>query len=299
MTLTHIHRFLSVTNEIHYVIRSRFRRLCWVVGRRPTASLRAAVTPQAEARGIMPLGYYVGDYAVRVLFREGVEEGFDGGGDVGGVGGERFDEFRTDDGAGGIGLGIGERASVGDTEAYQPFVVEFHGVDASEVVELGGAEAVAGAGGGGRRYHVDEAVAMLVDEVDTFFRCFGRDKHYHGDVELAAEVAELAQVDVEGEVGDNDGVDAGVGGRLKEVADAHAHHGVDVAHQHQRRVGHLRPDNLDVGEQTAQRHAVAQGYGRAFLNDGAVGHRVGERHAHFYHVYAVGHQGGNDFAHGV
>lgn len=80
-----------------------------------------------------------------MLVLEGVEEGGYGCRDVGGCGGEAFDEFGTYDGAGGVGLGGGEGGGVGDAEAYEAFVVEVHGVDAAEVVELRVAEAVAGA----------------------------------------------------------------------------------------------------------------------------------------------------------
>lgn len=55
-----------------------------------------------------------------------IYQGGDGGGDVVGVFAEAFDEFRADDGAGCVGLRVGECAGVGYAEPYQAVVPEFH-----------------------------------------------------------------------------------------------------------------------------------------------------------------------------
>ena len=75
-------------------------------------------------------------------------------------------------------------------------------------------------------------------------------------------------------------------------------YGVEVTHEDERDV-HVAADAFQLGEQFAQAHAAAQGFGGRVLDDGPVGHRVAEGYADFQHVDAARGEGADDVGRAV
>ena len=73
-------------------------------------------------------------------------------------------KLAADNGSGGVGLGTLQRLPVGYSKSYHARVAQLHGVYAAEVVDLGVAEALLGAGDACARHHIDEPVGVAVDE---------------------------------------------------------------------------------------------------------------------------------------
>ena len=144
-----------------------------------------------------------------------------------------FDELAADDGSGGMGLGGFEGLFVADAETNHAGVLEVHSLDAREVGLLLVAEGLLGTGGGGGGDHVDEAVGVVVDEADALIARFGGDEHDDADVVAVGNGLVLFQIVLEGEVGDDDSVDAHFHAALTELLEAELHDGVEVAHQNQ------------------------------------------------------------------
>ena len=69
--------------------------------------------------------------------------------------------------------------------------------------------------------------------------------------------------------------------------------GVHVAHEDEGDID-IMTDVPELLKEHTERHTVAQGTGGGILDDGAIGHGVGEGHAHLYHVDTVGSQGTDD-----
>ncbi len=88
-------------------------------------------------------------------------------------------------------------------------------------------------------------------------------------------------------VDDEHAVDARVARGRGECVRAHALDRIRVAHQHDGRLLVARAKALHVVEHAVKRHAFRERALRRALDHGAVGHRVGERHAELDHVGAA------------
>ena len=208
-------------------------------------------------------------------------------------GGEQADELAADDGAGGVCLCALEGLSVADAKANHAGVLQLHGGDAVEVGLLGFVKGGLRAGGGGGADHIDEAVGVLVDEADALVAGLGCNQHDDAEVVAVGHGFVRVEVVAEWQVGNDHAVDAHLCATLAEWLESEVHDGVEVAHQDQWDAD-VAADVLQLGEQRAQGHAVAQCLCGCILYDGPVGHGVAEGYAHFYHVYAALGQGADD-----
>lgn len=140
---------------------------------------------------------------------------------------------------------------------------------------------------------------MLVDEAYALVGGLGGDEHDEVYAVTLAQGFVLTHVFAEGEVGDDDGVDAYFGATPEHALYAVAEHGVEVAHEYEGHVGHALAGVGHLVEEAGEGHASAQGYGGAVLYGGAVGHRVGEGYAYLYHVGSLLGKGLDDVGGGV
>ncbi len=206
---------------------------------------------------------------------------------------EQGDEAAADDGAGGVGAGGVEGLLVADAEADHAGVAQLQVFYLLEVGLLGGVEILLGAGGGGAGHHVDETVGVGVDFADAGFAGFGGDEHDDADVVFQGDGFVGRFVVAEGEVGDDDAVDAALGALPAEGFEAELHDGVEVAHQDEGDAD-VAADVAQLAEEKAEGHAVAQGTGGGVLDDDAVCHGVAEGNADFNHLHAVAFEGADN-----
>ena len=89
----------------------------------------------------------------------------------------------------------------------------------------------------------------------------------------------------EGQVGDDDAVDATFRTFPAEGFKAEVQDRIEISHQYQR-YADIAADVTQLVKEDAERHSVAQGAGGGILNDDAVCHGVAEGDADFQHVYA-------------
>ena len=105
---------------------------------------------------------------------------------------------------------------------------------------------------------------------------------------------DLVHVVLEGQVRNDDAIDAYFLATLEESLVAHVIDGIHVAHQYQGKPYALFPERFQLRKELRERHAVAQSLGCRVLNNWAVCHRVTEGNAHFDEVYAIGLHGLDD-----
>ncbi|EGF51224.1 hypothetical protein HMPREF9446_03605 [Bacteroides fluxus YIT 12057] len=127
---------------------------------------------------------------------------------------------------------------------------------------------------------------MGINFADTGFIGFGSDEHDDPYVTFPGNGLVTFFVILEGEVGDDDTVDAAFGTLPAEILETELHDGVEVAHEDERDVD-VTANVLQLFEKEAEGHAVPEGAGGGVLDDDAVSHRVAERDADFYHVDSV------------
>jgi len=206
---------------------------------------------------------------------------------------EECDELGADDGTGSILLGGLERLAIADAEANHAGIAEVHGVDAAEVGLLGVVEGLLGAGDGGRRDHVDEAVGVLVDEADAFFAGLGRDEHDDSKVVAVGDGLDEVLVIVERQVGDNHAADATLDTTLTKGLDAVVENGIEIAHEDDGDV-HVVLDGLQLGEKFGKRHTIFEGLSGGALDNGTIGQRVAEGDADLDEIDAATLHGEDD-----
>lgn len=127
---------------------------------------------------------------------------------------------------------------------------------------------------------------MGIDQADTLVGCFGGDKHDDAEVVAVGDGFVLLEVVAEREVGDNHAVNAYLGASTAKVFEAVLHDGIEVAHENEGD-GDFAAYVAQLVKKDAEGHTVAQGYGTALLDDGTVGHGVGEGDTDFYHIDAL------------
>ena len=198
---------------------------------------------------------------------------------------EQGDELGTDDGSGSVGVGRFQGLLVANTEADDSGRTEVHGIDAAEVGLLGIIEMLLGTGDGGAGDHVDEAIGIVVDEADAFLRGLGSDEHDDAEIIAVGKGLDLAEVVIEGEVGDNHATDACFSTGPTKGLYTIVEDGIEVAHEDEGD-GHLVLDGFQLGEECLQVHAVLQGLSGGGLDDGTVSERVAEGDADFNKVDA-------------
>ena len=206
---------------------------------------------------------------------------------------EESDELGADDGTGCVTLGCFKCLLVADTETYHTRIAEVHAVDATEVLLLGIVERLLGASDGGTRYHVDEAVGVLVDEADAVVAGLWRDEHDDAEVVAIGDGLDDVLVVVEGEVGDDHAANTGVDARLTEGFDAVVEDGIEIAHEDEGNLC-LVLDGFQLGEEFGEGHAVFEGLSGGTLDDGAVGQGVAEWDADLDEVDAAALHGEDD-----
>ena len=89
-----------------------------------------------------------------------------------------------------------------------------------------------------------------------------------------------------GQIDDDQAIDAGGGGIRAEAGDAVGQQRVEVAHEDDRGVRVRGAEFGDHAERAGQRRAGEQAAAAGGLDGGAIGHRVGERHADLNEVGA-------------
>ena len=139
---------------------------------------------------------------------------------------------------------------------------------------------------------------MVVDEADALFAGLGRDEHDDAQVVAVGDGLDGLQIVGKGEVGDDHARHTGIGTRLAERLDAIVQDGVQIAHQDEWDV-HLVLDGLELLQQQAHRHAVAECLGGGGLDDGTVGQRVAEGDADLNEVDATALHGQDDVGRAV
>ncbi len=178
--------------------------------------------------------------------------------------------------------GILERGFVGDAEADEARVAQLHGLNALKIgFLLAGRLGIGAARGAGTRDEVKERIRQLVDAADALGSGLGRDEEDGAQIVALKNFLVLLQVVVQGQVRQDEPIDAHGRGFAAEVLHAELHHRVEVAHEQDGRVGHSLADVFKLAEQHGQAHAVFEGGGAAELNHGSVGERVGEGHSDF------------------
>lgn len=206
---------------------------------------------------------------------------------------EQSDEAAADDGTGGVGAGGIEGLLVADAEAHHAGIAQLQGFYLLEVGLLGVVEVFLRTGGGSAGHHVDETIGVGIDFADAGFAGFGGDEHDDADVVLQGDGLVAGFIIAEGEVGDDDAIDATLGTFLAEGLEAELHDGVEIAHKDEGDAD-VAADVSQLLEEKAEGHAVAQGTGGSILDDDAVGHGVAERDADFDHLHAVAFEGADD-----
>ena len=164
-------------------------------------------------------------------------------------------------------------------------MLQSQAVDAAEVGLLLLVERTLGSRHGGRRHHVDEASRVPVDFAHPFVARLGRDEHHHVQAVAFGRGLVVLAVFAQGQVGDDEAVDAARPAVLAEGFEAELEDGVEVAHQQQGNV-YRAADVGQLVEEAAQGHTIAQGGGGGLLDDGAVGQGVTEGGAYFDYVHA-------------
>ena len=199
---------------------------------------------------------------------------------------QKGDEAAAYDASRGMCTGGVEGGLVADAEAYHAGIAQLHILDFTEVGLLLCVKIVLGTCGSSRGNHVDETVGMGIDLTDAFFAGFGGDEHDDAEVVLLGDVFIMFFVIAEGKVGNDDAVDAARDTLLAEGFESVVQDGVQVAHQDERDAD-VAADVVQLFEQFAYRHAVAQCLSGCSLYDDAVGHRIAEGNADFDHVDTV------------
>lgn len=131
---------------------------------------------------------------------------------------KQSDELAAYDGTGGIVMRTFERLTVAYAEAYHARIVQIHGIDTLEVLLLGFVEILLRTGYACRTYHIDESVGVTVDKSDALFRCLWR---YHHDATQIVAVGKrlyLAEIVIEGQVGDDESRDSALHTTLAEAS---------------------------------------------------------------------------------
>ena len=108
----------------------------------------------------------------------------------------------------------------------------------------------------------------------------------------------MLDVVLEGKVGQDDAIDAHLGTLLAECLETIVEDGVHVAHEDEGNID-VTTDVPELFKEYTERHTVAQGTGGGILDDGAIGHGVGEGHSDLYHVDAIGGQGTDDIGRAI
>ena len=147
-----------------------------------------------------------------------------------------------------------------------------------------------GTGGGGTGHQIDESVGVGVYFADAGFAGFGGNEHDDTDIILQSDGFVTLFVIAEGEVGNNDAVDAAFHALLAEGFEAELHDGIEVPHK-DKRDADIATDVVQLFEKQAEGHAVVQGAGGGILDDNAVGHGVTERNSDFNHADSVSFEG--------
>lgn len=198
---------------------------------------------------------------------------------------QHLDKLAANDGAVGMGKSRLEGIAIADAKADKAGIAEVHGLDAPEICLLVLVEGPLRTGSRRAGYHVDKAARVSIDFTDAFLGCLRGDEHNHPQVVSVGHGFVFREIFGEGEVGDNDAVDAGLATTFAEMLEAILHDRIEVAHQDDRDVN-LRTHLFQLAEEEAEAHAVAQGLCRSLLDDRTVCHRVGKRNTDFNHVDA-------------
>ena len=164
-------------------------------------------------------------------------------------------------------------------------MLQSQAVNAAEVGLLLLVERTLGSRHGGRRHHVDEASRVPIYLAHPFVARLGRDEHHHVQAVAFGRGLVVLAVFAQGQVGDDEAVDAARPAVLAEGFEAELEDGVEVAHQQQGNV-YRAADVGQLVEEAAQAHAAPQGGGGGLLDDGAVGQGVAEGDAYLNHVHA-------------
>src|SRR5574344_1935097 len=90
--------------------------------------------------------------------------------------------FTSDNGACGIVLSALQRLFVGYSKTDHARMFQVHGVDTMEIFLFGFIKTLLGSRDGRRRYHIDETVCVVIDEVDALLGCLGGDEHDDADI---------------------------------------------------------------------------------------------------------------------
>ena len=184
-------------------------------------------------------------------------------------------------GAGGI-----ECLFIADAETYHTRIAQVHVLNLLEVGLFPGVEILLRAGGGCRRHHINESVGVGIYLADALFAGFGGDEHDDADVVFLRDGLIVRLVFPEGQVGDDDAVDATFRTCPAEGFKAEVQDRIEISHQYQR-YADIATDVTQLVKEDAERHSVAQGAGGGILNDDAVRHGVAEGDADFYHIHSV------------
>ena len=215
-------------------------------------------------------------------------------GEVGGGGSLADDvaEGGADDDAVGHGrelLGVG---AVADAEA-EADGQGADGLDLGGVLADGFVIQAAFAGGAGFGHEVEEAAGFLRDLFHAVGASRGGDEENDLDVGSLERGAQRAGF-LGRQIHDEQAVDSGRVRGLGEAVEAVLEERVVVAEEHDRNFG-LAPQAGGEVEGFRQRHAGLERALGGFLDDGAVGSRIGERHAEFENVDAGAAGGAEDF----
>ena len=170
---------------------------------------------------------------------------------------EQSHELAADDGTGCVILRTGKGLLVADTETDHAWVAEVHAVDMVEVSELGITEVALGTRDAGGANHIDEAIGMLVDEVDALLTCFRCNEHDDPYIILVCHGFYLFQIVFEGEVGDDDSIHIGLVAVFEELFIAHVEDGIQVTHKDEWHIHPSRSCFLHLGKNLSQCHSIA------------------------------------------
>ena len=127
---------------------------------------------------------------------------------------------------------------------------------------------------------------MFIDFTHALQRGLGSDKHDDAQIIAVSNGLIGHFVITEGEIGDDHSINATLHTALTECLETKLHDRVEVAHQDKGNL-YIATNVLQLTEEQAERHAVAQGLGSCILNHDTIGHRVAEGDTYLYHIHAV------------
>jgi len=175
--------------------------------------------------------------------------------------------------------------AVGDAEADQSGISQLHGRYSFKIRQLPVGDALLSPGNRRIRYHIYEAPAQFVNFADALFVGLGGEEETDAQVVLLKKRFVIALVFVQGQIGQDEPVDAHFFAGFDKKFFPVLHHLVEIPHQNQRGVAKAaRFGNLF--KQKRKGHPILEGYLAALLNSRPVGQGVGIGYAHFDEVDA-------------